>query len=171
MRVARAIVALVVIGASATGRPATAQEPGVVVDPGSPAGKEYAFPLDVQRAAAVGKDAVQGVPQPLFGVGIPRAAGRAGAAADSRAASGGSSRSGASGSTSGSTSRRSSRRSAGGAASRRKRAAQGARNGPALAELSRPGSTSLEVALVTLAVVVGGVAVGGAIVLARRRRA
>jgi len=29
----------------------------------------------------------------------------------------------------------------------------------------------LEVALVTLAVVVGGVAVGGAIVLARRRRA
>src|SRR3954454_18303346 len=73
MRVARAIVALVVItGASATAQPVAAQEPGVFIDPGSPAGKEYAFPLDVQRAAAVGRDAVRGVAQPRFGVGIPR---------------------------------------------------------------------------------------------------
>src|SRR4051812_50029225 len=89
MRVARAIVALVVIGTSATARPAAGQEPGVVIDPGSPAGKEYAFPLDVQRAAAVGKDAVQGVPQPLFGVGITRAAGGASASGGSGAAAGG----------------------------------------------------------------------------------
>src|SRR3954453_12687937 len=171
MRVARAIVALVVIGASATARPAAAQEPGVVIDPASPAGKEYAFPLDVQRAAAVGKDAVQGVPQPLFGVGITRAAGGASAPGGSGAAAGGSRRSAASGSKPGSTSRRSSRRSAGGAASGRRRAAKGSRNGPTLASLSRPGSTTSEVALVTLAVVFGGLAVGGAIVLARRRRA
>src|SRR3954447_23908417 len=171
MRVARAIVALVVIGTSATARPAAGQEPGVVIDPASPAGKEYAFPLDVQRAAAVGKDAVQGVPQPLFGVGITRAAGGGGAAPGRPgAAAGGSRRSGASGSKPGSTSRRSSRRSAGGAASGRRRAAKGSRNGPALAALSRPGSTSSEVALVTLAVVFGGLAVGGAIALARRRR-
>src|SRR4051794_14699254 len=171
MRVARAIVALVVIGASATARPAAAHEPGVVIDPGSPAGKEYAFPLDVQRAAAVGKDAIQGVPQPLFGAGITRAAAGASASGGSGAAAGGSRRSGASGSKPASTSRPSSRRSAGGAASRRKRAAKGAPGGDALAELSRPGSTSLEVALATLAVVFGGLSVGGAIVLARRRRA
>src|SRR5215212_1869810 len=104
MRVARAIVALVVIGASATGRPAAAQEPRVVVDPRSPAGKEYAFPLDVQRAAAVGKDAVQGVPQPPFGVGITRAAAGARASGGSAAAAGGGRRSGASGSKPASTS-------------------------------------------------------------------
>src|SRR3954451_10666659 len=71
MRVARVIVALVlIVGASATADPAAAQEPGVTIDPGSPAGKEYGFPLDVQRAAAGGREAIQGVAQPLFGVGV-----------------------------------------------------------------------------------------------------
>jgi hypothetical protein len=171
MRVARAILALVVVGASATARPAAAQEPGVVLDPASPAGKEYAFPLEVQRAAAVGRDAVQGDPQPLFGVGITRAAGGASAPGGSGAAAGGSPRSGASGSKAGSTSRRSPRRSVRGAASGRQRAAKGAADRPALAELSRPSSTSLEVALATLAVVLGGLVGGGAVALARRRRA
>src|SRR3954452_3204640 len=135
MRVARAIVALVVIGTSATARPAAGQEPGVVIDPASPAGKEYAFPLDVQRAAAVGKDAVQGVPQPLFAVGISRAAAAPSASGGSRAAAGGGRRSGASGSKPASTPRRTSRRAARGAASGRKRAAKGARDRAALAEL------------------------------------
>jgi hypothetical protein len=171
MRVARAILALVVVGASATARPAAAQEPGVVLDPASPAGKEYAFPLDVQRAAAVGRDAVQGVPQPLFGVGITRAARGVSAPGGSGAAAGGSPRSGASGSKAGSTSRRSPRRSVRGAASGRQRAAKGAPDGAALAELSRPSSTSLEAGLATLAVVLGGLVAGGAVALARRRRA
>src|SRR3954469_21780485 len=105
MRVARVIVALVVItGASAIAQPAAALEPGVFVDPDSPAGKEYAFPLDVQRAAAVGRDAVQGVAQPRFGVGIPRARAGEGGSAASKAAPGGSRGSGSS---------RASRRSAG----------------------------------------------------------
>src|SRR3954452_25200403 len=96
MGVARVIVMLVVItGGSATAVPAAAQEPGVFIDPASPAGKEYAFPLDVQRAAAVGREAVQGIAQPPFGVGIPRA----------RAA--GSRRSGRSGSKAAPTTRRS----------------------------------------------------------------
>src|SRR3954447_1356329 len=110
MRVARVIVALVVItGGSATAVPAAAQEPGVFIDPASPAGKEYAFPLDVQRAAAVGRDAVQRGAQPPLGVGIPPA--RAGSSRRS-------------GSKAAPTSRRASRRSAGGAASRRRRAAK-----------------------------------------------
>src|SRR3954447_17654356 len=116
MRVARAIVALVVItGASATAQPVAAQEPGVFVDPGSPAGKEYAFPLDVQRAAAVGRDAVRDVAQPRFGVGIPRARAAVSASGRSKPASGGSRRSGAS--------KQSSRPTSGGAASSHKRAA------------------------------------------------
>src|SRR3954469_16764331 len=141
MRVARAIVALVVIGASATARPAAAQEPGVVIDPGTPAGKEYAFPLDVQRAAAVGRDAVRDVAQPRFGVGTPRL--RAGSRR----------RSGSSGSK---ASRHASRRSAGGAGSERKNAPARAPDATAIAGLTQPPSTALEVALATLAVVLGG---------------
>ena len=66
------IVALVavVLGGAVTAGPAAALEPGVSVDPQSPSGKEYSFPLDVQRGAAVGSDAPQGSSQPLFGVGI-----------------------------------------------------------------------------------------------------
>src|SRR3954447_1711472 len=125
MRVARAIVALVVItGASATAQPVAAQEPGVFVDPGSPAGKEYAFPLDVQRAAAVGRDAVPGVAQPRFGVGITRARAASSASGGANPASGGSSESGGSGPTAASRSRRAARRAAGGGASSRKRPAK-----------------------------------------------
>jgi hypothetical protein len=60
---------------------AFAQEPGVFVDPDSPAGKEYALPLEQARREAAG-DATppgRGVPggrgEPLFGVGIERASG------------------------------------------------------------------------------------------------
>ena len=160
MGVARAIVALVVItGASATARPVAAQEPGVFFDPGSPAGKEYAFPLDVQRAAAVGRDAVRGVAQPRFGVGI----------ASARA--GGRRRSGSPGAKAAPTSRRTSRRSAGKARTSRRRAAKRAPEAAAIAGLSRPPSTSSDLALATSAVVLGGLLVGGLIVLARRRRA
>src|SRR4051812_11822290 len=153
MRVARAIVALVVIGTSATARPAAGQEPGVVVDPDSPAGKEYAFPLDVQRAAAVGRDAVQGVAQPLFGVGVTHAA------------------AGRSGSSSGSSASKASRRTPRPSASSRTRAGKRAPDAAAIAGLSRPRSTTPAVALATLAVVLGGLLLGGLIVLARRRRA
>src|SRR3954451_14163774 len=97
MRVARVIVALALIaGASATADPAAAQEPGVTIDPGSPAGKEYGFPLDVRLAAPIGREAVQAVAQLLFGVGVtPPGAGAGGRAG---AASGGSRSSAVSGS-------------------------------------------------------------------------
>src|SRR4051794_10077624 len=145
MRVARVIVALVVVtGASANAGPVAAQEPGVFVDPGSPAGKEYALPLDVQRAAAVGRDAVQGVAQPPFGVGIPRA----GAGRSRRSASSGAKAAPGSG--------RTTRRSADGTAPSRKRAAERAPEAAAIAGLSRPPSTSSDVALATSAVILGG---------------
>jgi len=59
--------------------PAAALERGVFVDPGSPAGKEYSFPLSVLRGAATGYAAPDGVSQPLFGVGIHPPGSRRGA--------------------------------------------------------------------------------------------
>src|SRR3954451_6779017 len=138
MGAARAIVALVAFAWTlATAGAVAAQEPGVHVDPDSPAGKEYAIPLDFHRAAAVGRDAVEGVPQPLFGVGItPAAAGARGSAGDR--GSGGS----------GSTSRRSGRASAGGAGGSRSGSAGRPPRAAAIVELTRPRSTTSEVALV-----------------------
>jgi hypothetical protein len=71
------VVAALVLGATGT---ATAAEPGVHVDPGSPAGKEYAIPLAQARNDAAppgggghaggggGSTAAGGFP--LFGVGV-----------------------------------------------------------------------------------------------------
>jgi hypothetical protein len=56
---------------------AAAQEEGVFFDPDTPAGKEYAIPLDEARRDASGSrragPANEGGDQPLFGVGIERA--------------------------------------------------------------------------------------------------
>src|SRR3954447_241965 len=111
MRAARAIVALVAFAwMLGTAGAVAAQEPGVYLDPDSPAGKEYAIPLDFHRAQAVGRDAVEGTAQPLFGVGItPAAAGARGSDGDRN--SGGDRGSGGSGATAG----RSGRAPAGGA--------------------------------------------------------
>src|SRR3954447_13876145 len=167
MRVSRAIVALVAIVVPlATAGAAAAGEPGVTVDPDSPAGREYAFPLDTHRAAAVGRDAVQGAAQPLFGVGIRRA----GARASDRSARSSASSASSTSSTSRSGSKRTSRsRPSGGAASPRRGAA--APHGAALVELSQPRSTTADVGLIVLAVVLGGLAAGAVFAVAARRRA
>jgi hypothetical protein len=58
--------------------PAAAQEGGVFVDPDSPAGKEYAIPLEeARRQAAGGGGDGPSSGQPLFGEGIERAEGSA----------------------------------------------------------------------------------------------
>jgi len=58
---------------------ATAQEPGVIRDPDSPAGKEYALPFDSARRLGAGPDAPreEGVAPP-FGIGIRPPGGGAG---------------------------------------------------------------------------------------------
>jgi hypothetical protein len=73
--------ALAALLLAATGTPpAGAQESGVFVDPDSPAGKEYAIPLEeARRQAAGGSRANPGSGQPLFGEGIERADGSASA--------------------------------------------------------------------------------------------
>src|ERR1700693_2474791 len=63
--IAGLIVAAVLIAAA----PAVALPSGVYATPGSPAGKEYAFPLGAQRREAVGHVSPSGTGE-LFGVGI-----------------------------------------------------------------------------------------------------
>jgi hypothetical protein len=69
--------------------PAAAQERGVFIDPDSPAGTEYAIPLDQARREAAGGGASPGSPsagqEPLFGAGIaPRGEERPAGRGDSR---------------------------------------------------------------------------------------
>lgn len=69
--------------AATVASPAAAQDDGVFVDPvdpDSPAGKEYALPLDRAReeaapGAGTSEDGGRGSGQPLFGVGIDRSRG------------------------------------------------------------------------------------------------
>lgn len=67
-----AVVAIVILSAVALpAQPAAAQD-GVHFDPDSPAGKEYALPLDQAReeASGGGSDGASGERAPLFGAGI-----------------------------------------------------------------------------------------------------
>lgn len=140
-------VALALAAACAVAEPAAALEPGVFLDPGSPAGKEYSMPLSALRAAGAGRPAVEGRPQPLFGIGIAPAgthgmsrgsgAGRAGRGATDRGTR------------------------AGGAVQTRE---------PALAGISPGhGSSAPAVALLGALVVLGGLALGALLVATRRR--
>lgn len=71
----RAACALAVVGLLAVGGEAAAQSDGVFVDPDTPAGKEYALPLDRARQEAAPNTGGQGS-QPgdaeLFGAGISK---------------------------------------------------------------------------------------------------
>jgi hypothetical protein len=74
-----ALVLAVAAGALAAPGTASAQiDPGVVYDPGSPAGKEYAIPLAAGRSDAAGtSDPREGANIP-FGVGIKPTGGKGG---------------------------------------------------------------------------------------------
>ena len=134
---------------------ASALEPGVHIDPGSPAGKEYGIPLWVLRGEASGHPSPQGIPPPpLFGVGIgpARATGSSGAGrrpthggghagAGTHAGAGSSAGAGAGGSLSAAT----------------------------IEQLTREGSPTSLVALIAAALVALGLAAGAAFALRRRR--
>ncbi len=71
-------VAIVVgLAFAASSASAFAVAPGVTIDPGSPAGQQYAFPLSVLRAQGAG-DSAPGARStvPLFGVGVTPATGK-----------------------------------------------------------------------------------------------
>jgi hypothetical protein len=67
------LLASAVIAASCTApiaQSAAALEPGVHVDPGSPAAKEYALPVSQARQASEGGGSSEGTHEHLFGAGI-----------------------------------------------------------------------------------------------------
>jgi hypothetical protein len=76
------LVALVALGLLVPGAgAASAQDSGVHVDPESPAGKEYALPLDSARRDASGGSngtGASGQGAPLFGAGVSKATGSGG---------------------------------------------------------------------------------------------
>ena len=65
------VLAVIAIVALAAAPHAQAQGEGVVVDPDSPAGKEYAIPLEQARDTTSSEDAKRdGAPADLFGAGV-----------------------------------------------------------------------------------------------------
>jgi hypothetical protein len=175
---ARSVAALAsaLAGALTFAAPAAALEPGVFVDPGSPAGKEYSIPLSELRGAATGHAPIGSQAQPLFGVGIGPArasgqpargvsAGRTGSPRRPRGQRGGGANAGSrSGGRSGTGAR-------GGALPGTSGRASGAlpARGPALAALTHQGSPALEVALIGALVVLGGFGIGALVAVGRRR--
>lgn len=78
-------------------KPAAALEPGVHIDPGSPAAKEYALPVGEARRTGTGREgsasspaqeAAESTSEPLFGAGITRPGSGGGAAGDGRSGAG-----------------------------------------------------------------------------------
>src|SRR5688500_11004564 len=87
----RAACALAVVGLLAVGGEAAAQSDGVFVDPDTPAGKEYALPLDKARqdvAPNAGGESSQPGEAELFGAGISKKDGGGGKGAVNDAGSG-----------------------------------------------------------------------------------
>jgi hypothetical protein len=181
MRVPRTIVALVAafVGAAAAAAPAVALEPGVFVDPSSPAGKEYSFPLDALRGSAVGHSAPQGVSQPLFAVGIahpgPTSLRSGGSSKGSRRSGGsskGSRRSGGSSkgaaSVAGSPAHRGVASSPAASNAARGSGARSAQRA-AVQSLIRTSAPAPQVALIAVPVLLAGLALGAALATIRRR--
>jgi hypothetical protein len=156
VRIAVALVAALVVA-----QPALALPPGVFIDPGSPAGKEYSFPLSVLRGSATGHAAPAGAPEPLFGAGIHPQAHPS--TATTRALS----------RTAGH--HRRTRHASHAAARATARAAAGATSGrrrgeTVLAGLARPSSDVLQIALIAVVLLLVPSAFGAGIAAARRRR-
>jgi hypothetical protein len=157
MRSAHTVVVLA--AALALAQPAAALEPGVSVSPGSPAGKEYAFPLSVLRGEAVGHQAPAGAAEPLFGVGINRGARARRGTTAARGAANWSATKGRR--RAGSPHRRTGSRAV---AVPGRRAAD-----TVLASLVRPSSVVPQITLITVVLVLVGAAFGAGIAVARRR--
>jgi hypothetical protein len=171
MRVPRTIVALVAafVGAAAAAAPAVALEPGVFVDPSSPAGKEYSFPLDALRGSAVGHSAPQGVSQPLFAVGIAHPGPtslRSGGSSKGSRRTGGSSKGAAS--VAGSPAHRGVASSPAASNAARGSGARSAQRA-AVQSLIRTSAPAPQVALIAVPVLLAGLALGAALATIRRR--
>jgi hypothetical protein len=166
-----AVVLAVALAATwAVAGPAVALEPGVFVDPGSPAGKEYSIPLSVLRGAASGHPAVENQAQPLFGIGItppakagvPVSGGRGDRSGRPQQA-----RTGPVGGSRGSPGRRTTQ---GASHPGSRPVGRGGTRRPVVAGIStHEGSSTPELALFAALVIGGGLALGALLVAARGR--
>jgi hypothetical protein len=161
-RASGALAVVLCAGCLAPASAVAALEPGVHVDPNSPAAKEYGVPLWVLRGDGAGQQSPEGIPPPpLFGVGIgPPASGRGGGT--SRAGGGSASGSGGSGSRPRSGAGSAARRGSSGGASATLTPA-------AIAQLTHEGSAAPHVGLVVGGVLLAGLLLGGAVALGARR--
>jgi hypothetical protein len=166
------VLAIALVATWAVAGPAQALEPGVFIDPGSPAGKEYSVPLSVLRGASSGRPGGGGAAPPLFGIGISPSSvspptGQTGKRAErSRRTTGaqpGTQNSAASGAHS---SGASGGPQASGAASVSSAAPA---QSTVLQDLTRHGSAAPSVALFGALVVLGGFGLGVLLLAARRR--
>ncbi len=178
MRLRFGVALVIALGlSSAIAGPAAAVEPGVFVDPGSPAGKEYGVPLSQLRGAASGHAPVGNQSPPLFGIGISPP-GDTGSAAPSGTPRGGSRQSRRGRATSGRL-RASATLPGGVGATGAGTAGSGFTGagvaggaqapGAVLAGITRHGSSVPAVALFAGLVVLGGLGFGWLLVAARRR--
>ena len=145
---------------------AAALEPGVFVDPGSPAGKEYGVPLSDLRGAASGHAPVGNEAPPLFGIGISPAG--ASGAAERAAARGGLHRSRRPHPVGGRRPVGAMPASGVSAAGTGPPGGASAVSGAPLAGLTRHGSSAPAVILLEGLVVLGGLGAGAALIGARR---
>jgi hypothetical protein len=147
----------VLLGLSVAAAPAAALQTGVQISPGSPASKEYSFPLSVLRAASRGHGTVPGAAEPLFGTGIT-----APAAHRSRTSNRGPRRSG------GGSSGGSSQQGAGGGKSSGSQASAALQRS-AIGSRVRSSSSVPQEALIGVPVLLAGLLLGVTIVAVRRR--
>ncbi len=179
-------LAAVLMYAGVGAAPAGALPPGVHLDPGSPSGKQYAFPLQVLRGAATGHAAPQGAaPPPLFGVGIGPGA-RGGSRGGGRSSSSGvaAGRSSLTNVKAGRRSLTGTRRGSRGRAGSIENGSSGSRSVPGsgpgsrsdegqrardIASLIRPSSPVPHVGLLGTGVLLAGLLLGGSIAAIRRR--
>jgi hypothetical protein len=141
-------------------QPAMALAPGVFVNPGSPAGKEYSFPLSVLRGNAAGQASPAGASQPQFGLGITPAGPSGSGTATSRTR----------GNSAGARPHHGVRSGHHRVTGRTAHPNPGRRDAEtALASLARPSSDVPQIALIAAVLLVVAVASGAGIAAARRR--
>jgi hypothetical protein len=167
----RGISAIAVVVCAAFAAPAAANSP-IHIDPGSPAGKQYSIPLWVLRGEGNGQQSPEGSPAPpSFGVGIApaNALGRNGAGSTGAGRSSGAGAGGAGGHRSGPTGAagHSGSGPSGGAGGN---GANGSLSPAAIRQLIRQQTSTPETTLIAVAVLVAGLLLGAALLLARRRR-
>jgi hypothetical protein len=169
---AAVLAASLAVGLSAA-QAAFALAPGVFVNPNSPAGKEYSFPLGVLRGQGAGRPASGRATAPLFGVGIASGSGTQGGQSNSSGVARANSSGVIGADSSGIVGQRGSPngggRPSGGASRSGELGGASPQSEAAIARIAAPGSSLSTTVLIVTAVLVTGLALGVGLRLLTRR--